>query len=67
MADYYGTAKATPTGMGRPTPDLQHKLSYLAYYRERAYGFPSREWCEEAGCPRAQCVACQRADGDDAA
>lgn len=53
MADYYGTAVPTPTGHGLPG------FEDGTYSAQR----PLRDivWCEAAGCPKDQCVACQKA------
>lgn len=53
MSKYYGTAVSVPTGHGLPD------------FEEGAYSTrpPLSEivWCETAGCPKNQCVACKEA------
>ena len=52
MSPTYGTGVPEPTGYGLP--------GYAdAEYRTRPRP-DTREWCEQAGCPKSQCVACQK-------
>jgi hypothetical protein len=55
MAKYYGTAVPRPTGHGLPGFED-------GAYSTRAPLPPLSEvvWCDEAGCPASECVACKK-------
>lgn len=56
MAKYYGTAVRERTGAGLPgSQDAKIRTSRPA---------ADIVWCEEAGCPKDQCVQCRKERAD---